>query len=300
MQKWSFFQVDAFTHQPLHGNACAVIFDTDGLDDEQMLAIAREFNLSETAFVSKPTHSNAAFRVRYFTPRTEIPLAGHPTIATAHALCESGRWTYTPHNPDLMLELQAGVIKVVFTELNPMTFHMDMYQKKPMFGRQYLPEKILPAFGLAHEDLFPGAIIQTVSTGTPQLMVFLKDKQSLNKATLMIHAYKACQQMGDFFSAHLFCLEEEPTHLGPRTIARHFDLPPDILEDPFTGSATGGMAAYLWHYGYLQQPSFSAEQGHLLHRPGEASVSVLGSRDSIETVKVGGRAVTVMKGELFF
>ncbi|MBZ0300956.1 MAG: PhzF family phenazine biosynthesis protein, partial [Anaerolineae bacterium] len=101
---------------------------------------------------------------------------------------------------------------------------------------------------------------------------------------------------GDFFSPHLFCLEGV-TATG-RTFARHFGTPPDTLEDPFTGSATGGMAAYLWHYGLIDTPSFWAEQGHWMQRPGVGYAEVVGPPDAIETVQVGGAAVTVLRGEL--
>ena len=103
------------------------------------------------------------------------------------------------------------------------------------------------------------------------------------------------RRSGDFFSPHLFCLGG--VEVGA-TFARHFGAPPDTMEDPFTGSATGGMAAYLWHYGLIEQPTFIAEQGHWINRPGRAQVEVIGPRDAIETVKVGGPAVTVLTGEL--
>ena len=75
---------------------------------------------------------------------------------------------------------------------------------------------------------------------------------------------------------------------------------PNTMEDPFTGSATGGMAAYLWHYRLIQQPRFIAQQGQWLNRPGEAMVEIVGPPDDIETVKVGGEAVTVLRGEFSF
>jgi trans-2,3-dihydro-3-hydroxyanthranilate isomerase len=100
----------------------------------------------------------------------------------------------------------------------------------------------------------------------------------------------------DFFSPHLFCLTGA-TQAG-HTFARHFGTPPDIFEDPFTGSATGGMAAYLWRYDLIEHPRFIAEQGHWMNRPGQATVEVIGPRDEIETVKVGSAAVTVLRGEL--
>jgi trans-2,3-dihydro-3-hydroxyanthranilate isomerase len=101
---------------------------------------------------------------------------------------------------------------------------------------------------------------------------------------------------GDFFSPHLFCL----TGIGrdAATFARHFGAPPDTLEDPFTGSATGGMAAYLWHHGLIESPEFIAEQGHWLGRPGRAQVKLEGPRDQIRAVRVSGSAVTVFVGKL--
>ena len=84
MRRYTVVQVDAFTTTPLLGNPCAVLPDARGLSDAEMRAIAREMNLSETAFVFPS--DKADFRFRYFTPATEIPLAGHPTISTAHVL----------------------------------------------------------------------------------------------------------------------------------------------------------------------------------------------------------------------
>jgi trans-2,3-dihydro-3-hydroxyanthranilate isomerase len=103
------------------------------------------------------------------------------------------------------------------------------------------------------------------------------------------------RERSDFFSPHLFCLQGIK---NGATFACHFGVPPDIMEDPFTGSATGGMAAYLWHHGLIDSATFIAEQGHWMGRPGEAFVEVVGPRDEIETVKVGGSAVTVLRGEL--
>jgi len=111
-----------------------------------------------------------------------------------------------------------------------------------------------------------------------------------------VAAYGAYRARADFFSPHLFCLEGV-TPEG-QTFARHFGVPPDTPEDPFTGSATGGMAAFLWRYGLLKVPVFVADQGHWMQRPGQASVEVVGPPENIETVKVGGNAVTVMHGKL--
>ncbi|MFZ1399150.1 MAG: PhzF family phenazine biosynthesis isomerase, partial [Candidatus Promineifilaceae bacterium] len=155
---------------------------------------------------------------------------------------------------------------------------------------------VMPHFGLATADGLPGALPQIVSTGTPQLMIPVRDLAALRRAWLNSATYPAFRDQAGFFSPHLFCLQGV-TDAGD-TFARHFGVPPDTMEDPFTGSATGGMAAYLWHHRLLAQPTFIAEQGHWMNRPGQAQVEIVGPPENIETVKVGGTAVTVMRGEL--
>lgn len=294
MKQYPFMQVDAFTAQPLGGNPCAVFFDCADLDKDLMLNIAREMNLSESSFVMPS--KLADFRVRYFTPMGEIPLAGHPTIATVYALIDSGRLVISAEVTNIILEMQAGIIPVQIFAPQKIVQRITMSQKTPTFLRIYGPEQILPVFGLEKVDLADNSPIQTVSTGTPQLMIHVRDLAVLKKINTNSANYRALHQEGDWFSCHFFCLKG----ISPngRTFARHLSPPPDIFEDPFTGSATGGMAAYLWHYNFLKEPTFIAEQGHWMNRPGMAHVCIVGSRDSIETVQVGGAAVTVMTGKL--
>ncbi len=293
MPIYPFMQVDAFTDHPLGGNPCAILFDTDDLDEQTMLAIAKEMNLSETSFVRRS--EVADFGVRYFTPAEEIPLAGHPTIATTFALIETGRLQLTGDYTTMTLELQLGPIPIEIFAQDGVVQRIVMTQKKPQFLSTFPPEEILPIFGLSSDDALPYPI-QTVSTGTPQLMIPVRNLEALKKIQINIAAYKELRARADFFSPHLFCLEGI-TDDG-QTFARHFGVPPDTPEDPFTGSATGGMAAYLWHYALLKQPTFIAEQGHWMKRPGQASVEVIGPRDDIETVKVGGSAATIIRGEV--
>ena len=301
---YSFMQVDAFTTEPLSGNACAVVFDADDLDTATMQAIAREQNLSETSFVLRPTDpAKADFRARYFTPGEEIPLAGHPTIATGFALVDSGRLKLDPdrHATTIALELNVGPIRVDITHSatgRSGVAEVAMYQKTPVFGAVYPAETTAAVFGLSPDDLLPGVPIQTVSTGTAQLMFIVRDHAALRRATLDPAAYDRLRQASgnEFFSAHVFCLGGA-TPKGD-VFARHFTGPPASFEDPFTGSATGGMGAYLWHYDLLKTPRFVAEQGHWMGRPGAASVEVIGPRNGIETVRVAGPAAAVIRGEL--
>jgi trans-2,3-dihydro-3-hydroxyanthranilate isomerase len=293
MTTYSLYQVDAFTRRPLAGNPCAVVFDCADLNDDTMLAIAKEMNLSETSFVWRM--EDGRFRARYFTPAEEIPLAGHPTIATIYALVDSGQLKLEGDSLQLPLVLRDGPVDVEIFAKEDQVERVVMSQRKPQFLATYRSGDVLPVFGLDESDLFSGTIIQTVSTGTPQLMILLKDLDSLRKATLNIEKYAALRAASDFFSPHLFCLQGVE---NGATFARDFGLPPDTLEDPFTGSATGGMAAYLWHYGLIKSPIFIAEQGHWMNRPGQGYVEVIGPREDIQTVKLGGAAVTVFKGEL--
>jgi trans-2,3-dihydro-3-hydroxyanthranilate isomerase len=293
-QQLAFAQVDAFSDTPLEGNPCAVVFDADGLDEATMLAVAREMNLSETAFVRRSASADVG--VRYFTPAEEIPLAGHPTVATVFALVETGRLALAGDRTSVTLELRDGPVQVEVLAEGRTVRRVTMTQRRPQFLATYPAEEVLPIFGLAPADVRPDVPVQTVSTGTPQLMVPLRDHAALRRATLDVRAYEALRARGDFFSPHLFCLGGA-TPAG-QTFARHFGVPPDTAEDPFTGSATGGMACYLWRYGLLDQPRFTAEQGHWMHRPGRGHVEVVGPRDAIETVRVGGAAVTVMRGTL--
>ncbi|HBX69558.1 MAG TPA: PhzF family phenazine biosynthesis protein [Chloroflexi bacterium] len=294
MPSYEILQVDAFTSQPLGGNPCAVIFDTDAMDSATMLAIAKEMNLSRAAFVR--SSDIADFGVRYFTPAEEIPLAGHPTIATAFALVATGRLALRGAVTTLTLELQVGPIEVEIRFENEKIQEIVMSQKKPIFLSSHDPAEIMPIFGLSTGDLLRGYPIQTVSTGTPQLMIPVRDLEVLRRVRVDIAAYEGYRARSDFFSPHLFCLEG----ITPEgdTFARHFGVPPDTPEDPFTGSATGGMAAYLWQHGLIEEPRFIAEQGHWMNRPGQARVEVVGPRENIETVKVSGQAGVVMEGKL--
>jgi len=292
MPNYPFMQVDAFTDVPLGGNPCAVIFEADNLDDVERLAIAREMNLSETAFVQKPT-AGADAAARYFTVDEEIPLAGHPTIATIYALVESGRLELTGDLTNIILELKVGPIPIEIYSSGGKVERVVMSQMKPQFLTIHEPTQIRAAFGLKGKDLLGDYPIQTVSTGTPQLMIPVRDLDVLRRVKVNVPMYTHLREKGDWFSPHLFC-PEGVTSEG-QTFARHVG---PALEDPFTGSATGGMAAYLYHYGIIEEPKFIAEQGHWINRPGKATVEIIGSPDDIKTVKVGGSAVTVLKGEL--
>jgi trans-2,3-dihydro-3-hydroxyanthranilate isomerase len=224
MPSYSLYQVDAFTTTPLCGNPCAVVFDCPDLSDEIRLAIAKEMNLSETSFVWHM--DDGRFRARYFTPAEEIPLAGHPTIATIYALIDSGRLTLNGDYLKLALVLRDGPVDVEIFAKDNKVERIMMSQRKPQFLATDDPADVLLTFALDESDLLPNTVIQTVSTGTPQLMIPIKDLDSLRKASLDLEKYVALRTVSDFFSPHLFCLQGVE---NGATFARDFGLPPDTL-----------------------------------------------------------------------
>ncbi|HYZ17777.1 MAG TPA: PhzF family phenazine biosynthesis protein [Candidatus Acidoferrum sp.] len=280
--------VDAFTATPLTGNACAVVHDARGLDDASMQAIARETNLSETAFVF-PGEGEADFVVRYWTPNGEIPLAGHPTIATTHALCESG--AIAPDRDVVRLKMPAALVPVAIRRGPPPRYAMS--QPPPQFLTTLSRASAAAALRLRDADLLAGTTPQVVSTGTPQLMIALSSRDALDRCDPDRHALFPPDR--PWFSVHVFARGDGEVAL----VARHFADFGDVAEDPFTGSATGGMAAYCARYGIVNERAYSVAQGMHVHRPGRGEVEIDGvPPDAIGRITVAGSAVTVMRARL--
>jgi trans-2,3-dihydro-3-hydroxyanthranilate isomerase len=281
--------VDAFTTRPLAGNPCAVVLDARGLDDATMQAIARETNLSETSFVF-PGNADADFTVRYWTPAGEIPLAGHPTIATTHALRETG--AIAPERDVVRLTMPAATVPVTIRRGATTTYAMA--QPAPAFLATVPRDEIAAALGLPEDELLVGTTPQTVSTGTPQLMIALASRDALDRCEPDRRALFRRPER-DWFSVHVFARGDGEAAL----VARHFADLGHVVEDPFTGSATGGMAAYCARYGIVRERSFVVHQGAHVHRPGRAEVEVGGEPpDAIGSITVAGAAVTVLRGTL--
>jgi trans-2,3-dihydro-3-hydroxyanthranilate isomerase len=285
--------VDAFTATRYAGNPCGVVTRAEGLDAKQMQAIARELNLSETAFVTPS--DKATFRVRFFTPAAEIPLAGHPTIATMFALAEEGRINLSSGTAQVTQELNIGVLPVDLERNRAGQVQVVMTQARPEFLAMLDGEAHARALGLDSADLLPGVPAQVVSTGTSQGMVPVKSIAALRRIRPDFGRLGALERDAGYFSLHVFTLEAlDASH---RAHSRHF-LGSQGFEDPVTGSATGGMAAYLWRYGLLRECKYTVEQGHLMGRPGVVEVRVEGEGDAPTKVQVAGTAVTVLRGTI--
>lgn len=292
VRRYRVVYVDAFTEVPLEGNPCAVLPNARGLSEEEMQAIARETNLSETAFVFPS--DRADFRVRYFTPRAEIPFAGHPTIATVFLLAEEGRIAFQGPRARIALEFQIGVLPVEVEAQDGLPKRVVMTQRRPAFGATFSAEEVAPCLGLSAPSLRDDCPSQVVDTGVPFLLVPARDLAVLGRIQVDRPALQALCRRAGVDAAFVFCLggfsPEADTH------ARLLD-PWGTHEDPFTGSASGSMAAFLVRYGLKPGPRIVAEQGHFVGRPGLGVLEVVGTQQSIEGVRLAGPAVRVLEGE---
>jgi len=174
---------------------------------------------------------------------------------------------------------------------------VTMTQPAPEFGATHAPAEIAEIYGLSVDDIL--GVPQTVSTGTPFCVAVLRDHAALGRARLDPHLLDAFRRRDGRPDAALmepFLVGLEGATPAGDTFSRLLLAPPNPPEDPFTGAATGCMAAYLWAHGLIDRPAFTAEQGHWMGRPGRAQVELLGPPDAIAGVRVAGAGVVVMEG----
>ena len=289
-REFDFDWVDAFSQKPFCGNGCAVFYDDGILPDQSCLDIVRETSLVECTFLS--SSDIADFRVRYFLSDKEIPFAGHPTIATAMSLISRGKHD----NNNLVFETSAGLIHVEVSWSGDQ-IKISMTQPAPRFGPK-IDKKILSKIGGIPED----SILcepQVVSTGLPFPIVVVDSLDTIKKVKIDFLALdKLRSTIPENILMEPFWVCLTPPRGNGITFSRLLLQSSGRSEDPFTGSATGAMAAYLWDNKLIQTPAFNAHQGDFLGRPGEAEVKVLISSGNITGVKVTGSAYVLMTGKL--
>jgi len=286
---FEFDWVDAFSSEVFGGNGCAVVHGGAALPDAVCMAYVRETSLVECTFTGPS--DVADIRVRYFLASREIPFAGHPTVATVVAMRRRGMIADGP----LVLETAAGLVPV-----DVRGDRVTMTQIAPVFGPQVDAAVVAAVGGIAAADIIHPP--QIVSTGLPFCITVVRDRATLERLRLdpegLVAYAAALGQEGTDMMEPFWVTLQGATAAGD-TFARLLLAPPSPSEDPFTGSATGCMAAYLWAQGLIETPRFVAEQGHGMGRPGRAQVEVLGPRDAITGVKVSGQGALVMSGQVY-
>src|SRR5271170_4707010 len=238
-----FYTLDVFTTTRFEGNPLAVITDGDGLSEGAMQAVAREMNLSETVFVQKPTEDNALARLRIFTTREELRLAGHPVIGTWFLLAELGVVPAQEGGVHVLQQTGAGVLPVEIRFKDGRPQRVSMTQKEAIFRPSKInKKKLAAALGLEAKDFDPKLEPELVSTGIFNLMVPLRNRSALAKVQL--NTFALAQLLGKHATlAYCFTLGA-----GHSVFARGI-MPWEPYEDAGTGSAAGSLGAYLVKHG---------------------------------------------------
>jgi trans-2,3-dihydro-3-hydroxyanthranilate isomerase len=291
IKKLSMVQVDVFTDRALTGNALAVFLDGRGLSTEQMQALARETNLSETTFIlpgDAVAEKTRGVRVRIFTVQEELPFAGHPTLGAAFVLRgQAGA-------AEVRLDLNVGTVPVRFTEEPSQPVFGEMTQRDPEFGTIHGVEAVARLTGLSAADFDDSAPIQTVSTGVPFTIVALRSLKTLQNLRLDLNgsAEYLARSGGKFF--YFVCREtvDPKARLHARMIFYNGD-------DPATGSAAGCCSAWMVAHGVAaSDEQVLVEQGLEVHRPSSIFVRAKKQDNQVANVRVGGNCVEVLRGEV--
>jgi|HubBroStandDraft_5_1064220.scaffolds.fasta_scaffold106399_2 PhzF family phenazine biosynthesis protein len=286
----SYKVVDVFTSRPLLGNPVAVILDADDLSTDAMQAVARWTNLSETTFVLSPTIAGADYRLRIFTPRNELPFAGHPTLGSAHAILETGR-VLPRADGRLIQQCEIGLVELTVEgqgDSRELTFNLP-------------PAKMTSLHAADIADL-ERVLSRNVTARTVPAIVNVGPKwviAQLNDAASVIDLRPDLARLAEFerrlgvtgltvFGAHV--------HGDAAIEVRTFAPSCGVEEDPVCGSGNGSVAVFQWERGLLPRDGadYVAAQGRCVGRDGRVKVSV----DAEGKVRIGGACVTCVEGSL--
>jgi PhzF family phenazine biosynthesis protein len=279
--------VDAFTDEPMAGNPAGVVPDADGLDDDQLQKVASELGASETAFVV--SDDDADRRLRYFTPECEVDLCGHATIAAHSHLFDHDVVDEGTHS----LATAAGAFEIELTG-NGTVWMEQATAEVDVVDISY--DEIADALGVdvaSLRDVGADLAPAVASTGVPFLLVPINYFEHLRDADPDMHAIqRLCEETG---AAGLYAFTFDTLDPDAAVHARAFVPLAGIPEDPVTGTGAGAVCAHLRRQAVLdgEGEELLVEQGHFLDRPGQVRVQTDGY-----DVRVGGRAVTTLDGEL--
>ena len=278
MAMHSYVIADVFTDTPLEGNPVAVFTDAGDLSSELMQRIAREMNLSETVFVL-PGDGDADARIRIFTPSTELPFAGHPTLGTALILGE-------PTGRDMItLATGGGLVPVRFERADGRVTAGRMRQPIPTWEPYEHADRLLEAVGVSASQL----PVEVYRNGPRHVFVVLISEQAVAALEPDMTALGKLRDIG------VSCIAGSGTRWKSRMFAPAYG----VAEDPATGSAAGPLALHLARHGRIAfGQEIEIHQGAEIRRPSTLYARVEGTGDEVETVEVAGSVVVVANGEL--
>lgn len=279
--------VDVFTRVPLEGNALAVFPESRGIDDATMQRIARELNLSETVFIEEPTIAGCVKSLRIFTPAREMIFAGHPTVGACYVMVEEG---LAPRGAEhFSVQEKIGPVSIrVETSDRPMVW----LETPPIFfGKTFGARTCSDVLHLKQSDLLDVAP-QIVDAGNPTLLVAVRDRTTVDHASLDVNLFHELQaEIDNPFCVFVFTPTEDGAY------SRMFAPDYGILEDPATGSSTGPLGAFMKHHKLLPRSGvgrFVSEQGTKMGRRSllHFEISETGGGDRIS---VGGHVTPVIE-----
>lgn len=297
-----FITADVFTSRPLEGNPLAVFPDARGISDSLMQRIAREMNLSETVFVLPPDDPRNTRCLRIFTPKAELPFAGHPTVGSAYVLAALGEIPLTGDETPIVFEEKVGPVPVLIrSEEGRPIFTQLSVAKLPEAGPTPPgAAELAEMLSLPADDVLSGGEDhpQGFSCGNPFLFIPLRSRDALRRARLRIDIWEDVLLGGWASKVYLICREPElsGSHIG----ARMFSPDLGIGEDPATGAAVSALGGYLGirapeRDGTLQ---WVVEQGFEMGRPSLLYLEVDKQGGEITGVRVGGSSVLVSEGTM--
>jgi trans-2,3-dihydro-3-hydroxyanthranilate isomerase len=307
---YRYHTADVFTDTPFGGNQLAVIPDARGLTTGQMAAIAREFNFSETVFVLPATDPKHTRRLRIFTPGSELPFAGHPTVGAAFVLAATGEIPMTGDETRIVLEEGVGPVPVLIRAKDgkPVFSQLTAAMVPVKGGEGYDPELVASAVSLDAGDLDVHGryAIESWSAGIPFLFVPLRTLDALARSRIRLDTWE--QSLRDSPAPEVFLFVEDEASASRAGVrqgdgvvrARMFAPALAVAEDPATGSACAALGGYLAARsdpgeGMLR---YTVHQGVEMGRPSRLGVEVDLRSGSIQAVRVGGASVLIASGEL--
>ena len=293
---YRYFICDVFTDTRFGGNQLAVLPEADGLSDQQMQQIAREFNFSETTFVLPPEAGHAR-RVRIFTPPREVPFAGHPNVGTAFVLATMGAFGPLDAPTSVTFEEQAGPVPIAIQRREGGRIWCELTAPQGLtLGQTVSAQSVAAAVSLSADDILTTAHApQVASVGLPFLIAELRGRDALERARPDASGLEGLIAEG---------IEQPDVHLYVRTSdgfdlrARMFAPMDGVPEDPATGSANCALVGLLGHLDEAAGGSFSwrIAQGVEMGRPSVLEARAEKRDGEVVNVWIGGESVMVSEG----
>lgn len=301
MREFHYELIDVFTKEPFGGNQLAVFKDAAGLSANEMQKITRELNLSEATFVTELTKEQAT--VRIFTPRREVPIAGHPTIGTGYVLARDGEIETHEGGNSFLFEEQIGEIPLKLIKQQKITA-VEMVQPIPEFRDIFRSKEVIGSLlSIDSTDISERAPMQVVFAGVSFLFIPITGLKTMKKIKFRQDVWER-EFLAKGHAVDIFAFTPETIDPQATVHSRMFGPTMGIVEDPATGAASGPLGAYLAHYDLVSSETSGkytilSEQGMEIERPSQIRINVTYTDDKISFVSIAGSSVDIGRGTIY-